>query len=113
MSEESGPAYIEEIHYEFGYPRATKTSGASQSISDQRKKELKQLFLAEGAQLVYPGDNLDQTPIDTVLALAPSQYICLDKAFHGNDQLKANAVKTFAAFNDGKVGIDRIDFKTV
>ena len=48
-----------------------------------------------------------------MLEKAPSQFICLDKAFHGNDQLKANAVKTFANFNVGKENLDRIDFKTV
>jgi adenine-specific DNA-methyltransferase len=48
-----------------------------------------------------------------VLAKSPQQFICLDKAFDGNDQLKANAVKTFATFNQGKEKIDQIDFKTV
>lgn len=69
--------------------------------------------VAEGNLLVHLGDSLDQALLDAVLARAPTHFICLDKAFHGNDQLKANAVKTFAAFNDGKVGIERIDFKTV
>lgn len=31
----------------------------------------------------------------------------------GNDQLKANAAKTFATFNRDKEGLDRIEFKTV
>jgi len=48
-----------------------------------------------------------------VLEVAPSQFICLDKGFHGNDQLKANAVKTFEAYNQGREKIDQIDFKTV
>lgn len=69
--------------------------------------------VADGSLLVYLDTQIDQPLIDAVLARAPSQFICLDKAFHGNDQLKTNAVKTFANFNDGKTGIERIDFKTV
>ena len=73
-----------------------------------------QLFaVGEGHLLVHLDNQIDQGVIDAVLQQAPSQFICLDKAFHGNDQLKTNAVRTFANFNDGKVGIDRIDFKTV
>jgi len=69
--------------------------------------------VAEGTLLVHLEDDTDQTLIDAVLAKAPGQFICLDKAFHGNDQLKTNAVKTFEAFNQGKEKIDQIDFKTV
>tara|TARA_R110002020_G_scaffold2447_3_gene11454 strand:- start:23925 stop:25886 length:1962 start_codon:yes stop_codon:yes gene_type:complete len=73
-----------------------------------------QLFaVGEGHLLVHLDNQIDQGVIDAVLQQAPSQFICLDKAFHGNDQLKTNAVRTFSNFNDGKVGIDRIDFKTV
>lgn len=69
--------------------------------------------VAEGTLLVHLEDDTDQALMDAVLAKAPSQFICLDKAFHGNDQLKTNAVKTFEAFNQGKEKIDQIDFKTV
>ena len=69
--------------------------------------------VAEGALLVHLSDHIDQALIDAVLALAPGQFICLDKAFQGNDQLKANAVKTFATFNQDKEGLARIEFKTV
>ncbi|MFT6476058.1 MAG: adenine-specific DNA-methyltransferase [Zhongshania aliphaticivorans] len=62
---------------------------------------------------IYLGKNVDQALIDAVLQAKPEQFICLDKAFHGNDQLKANAVKNFAHFNQGKLGFDRIEFKTV
>jgi adenine-specific DNA-methyltransferase len=62
---------------------------------------------------IYLGKNVDQALIDAVLQAKPEQFICLDKAFHGNDQLKANAVKNFAHFNQGKQGFDRIEFKTV
>jgi adenine-specific DNA-methyltransferase len=69
--------------------------------------------VAEGSLLVYLELAIDQALIDAVLAKAPSQFICLDSAFQGNDQLKTNAVKTFATFNSDKQGIDRIEFTTV
>jgi adenine-specific DNA-methyltransferase len=39
--------------------------------------------------------------------------LCLDSAFHGNDQLKANAVQTFNAHNMQKEKHNQILFKTV
>jgi len=69
--------------------------------------------VADDTLLIHLDDVIDQALIDAVLATVPSQFICLDKAFHRNDQLKTNAVKTFAAFNQGKEKIDQIDFKTV
>lgn len=73
-----------------------------------------QLFsVSDGYMFVYLEKTIDQALIDAVLEKAPNQFICLDSAFRGNDQLKTNAVKTFAAFNNGKQGLDRIEFKTV
>jgi len=69
--------------------------------------------VAEGILMVHLENNIDQSLIDAVLDHAPEEFICLDKAFHGNDQLKTNAMKTFEAFNQGKEKIDQIDFKTV
>jgi adenine-specific DNA-methyltransferase len=69
--------------------------------------------IGEGSLLIHLEKSIDQTLIDAVLAEAPGQFMCLDSAFQGNDQLKTNAVKTFAAFNSGKQGLDRIEFKTV
>lgn len=69
--------------------------------------------VADDTLLIHLEDTIEQALIDAVLAAAPSQFICLDKAFHHNDQLKTNAVKTFAAFNQNKEKIDQIDFKTV
>jgi adenine-specific DNA-methyltransferase len=43
----------------------------------------------------------------------PMQFICLDSAFGGNDQLKANAVQTFNARNIGKEKHNQIIFRTV
>lgn len=69
--------------------------------------------VAEDSLLIHLDNEIDQDLIDAVIEKAPGQFICLDKAFHGNDQLKANAVKTIQAFNQGKDEVDRIDFKTV
>ena len=71
------------------------------------------LFSVDEELLVHLEGDIDKALIDAVLVKAPQKFICLDKAFHGNDQLKANAVKTFEAFNQGKEKIDHIDFKTV
>ncbi len=69
--------------------------------------------VGEDSLYVYLGDDISQSLIDAVLQACPDEFICLDKAFLGNDQLKANAVKTFATFNQDKEGLDRIEFKTV
>lgn len=69
--------------------------------------------VGEDSLYVYLGDEVNQSLIDAVLQACPDEFICLDKAFHGNDQLKANAVKTFTTFNQDKEGLDRIEFKTV
>lgn len=69
--------------------------------------------IAEGSLLIHLEKTIDQSLIDAVFAEAPGQFMCLDSAFQGNDQLKTNAVKTFAAFNSDKQGLDRIEFKTV
>ncbi|MGB1092255.1 MAG: DNA methyltransferase, partial [Oceanobacter sp.] len=68
----------------------------------------------DGLVLIFLQGQMHQALIDAVLDAAPSQFICLDKAFEGNDQLKANAVKTFAHYNAGFEGdSERIDFRTL
>ena len=37
----------------------------------------------------------------------------VDRSFQGNDQLKANAVQTFAALNQNRDKIEQIIFRTV
>ncbi|MCR9981930.1 site-specific DNA-methyltransferase [Vibrio alginolyticus] len=69
--------------------------------------------VAEGALLIHLDETIDQPLIDAVLEQTPSQFICLDSAFHGNDQLKANTVQTFTAYNQKRDRIDQIEFKTV
>lgn len=51
--------------------------------------------VAEGALMICLEEELTAGFIDAVADLEPMQFICLDKGFNGNDQLKANAVQTF------------------
>ncbi len=74
----------------------------------------KQVFsVGEGALLLCLEDEVTKELINAVAELEPMQFICLDSAFHGNDQLKANAVQTFAARNMQKEKHNQIVFKTV
>ncbi len=62
----------------------------------------KQVFsIAEGALLICLEEELTSELIDTVADREPMQFICLDKGFKGNDQLKANAVQTFKSRSQG------------
>jgi len=69
--------------------------------------------VADGALLLCLEDDVTKELIDSVAEAEPMQFICLDSAFHGNDQLKANAVQTFAARNMQKEKHNQIVFKTV
>jgi adenine-specific DNA-methyltransferase len=51
--------------------------------------------IADGALLVCLDEEITAELIDAVADKEPMQFICLDKGFKGNDQLKANAVQTF------------------
>jgi adenine-specific DNA-methyltransferase len=69
--------------------------------------------IAEGALMICLENEITRDFIDTVAAAAPTQFICLDRGFKGNDQLKANAVQTFAARKQGKDSSEQIVFRTV
>lgn len=69
--------------------------------------------IAEGTLLICLEDEISRELIDAVAEAEPIQFICLDLGFQGNDQLKANAVQTFAARNQGKDGSEQIVFRTV
>ena len=71
--------------------------------------------IADGGRLVYIclADTVTKELINAVAEAEPMQFICLDKAFGGNDQLKANAVQTFAARNMGRDKVNQIVFRTV
>lgn len=51
--------------------------------------------------------------IDEVINLSPPHFVCLDSAFFGNDQLKANVVQAFAAANQDKDKKNQIVFRTI
>ena len=48
--------------------------------------------IEEGQLLIYLEEPIQEATLDAMIALAPSQVICLDAAFEGNDQLKNNIV---------------------
>jgi adenine-specific DNA-methyltransferase len=73
----------------------------------------KEIFsVSGGALLLCLEESVNKELIDAVIELNPQQFICLDSAFHGNDQLKANAVQTFNAHNMQKEKHNQILFKT-
>ena len=76
-------------------------------------REARMFSVADGALLICLEDEITQELLDEVVKLEPIQFICLDKAFQGNDQLKANAVQTFSAHNHGRKEADQIIFRTV
>lgn len=53
--------------------------------------------VANRALLICLEDQLTAELTDAVIALKPMQFICLDKGFRGNDQLKANTAQAFRA----------------
>jgi len=71
------------------------------------------LSIADGALLICLEDEITRELIDAVAEAEPMQFICLDQGFKGNDQLKTNAVQTFAARNQGRDKAGQIVFRTV
>ncbi|MEW5803209.1 MAG: site-specific DNA-methyltransferase [bacterium] len=70
--------------------------------------------VSDGALLICLEDEITHELIDAVVEAKPHRFICLDRGFHGNDQLKANAVQTFAALNQGQdEEAEQIVFRTV
>jgi len=69
--------------------------------------------IAGGGLLICLEDNITRELIDAVAEAEPIQFICLDRAFNGNDQLKANAVQAFEARNQGRDKAQQIVFRTV
>lgn len=53
--------------------------------------------VANQALFICLEEQLTAELIDAVIALEPMQFICLDKGFQGNDQLKANTAQAFKA----------------
>ena len=92
----------EDILYELllkaGFPLTTKVEEIS--ISDKSAYSI-----AEGALIICLDDDLTKEAIQAISALKPVQCICLDAAFHENDQLKTNAVQTMESA--------KVQFRTV
>ena len=81
-----------------------------------KKRELagKTVFsISEGALLICLEDEITRELIDVIAEAEPHQFICLDRGFQGNDQLKANTVQTFSARNQGREKAEQIVFRTV
>lgn len=69
--------------------------------------------IADNSLLICLEDDITKELIDELAKAEPKQVICLDQSFKGNDQLKANAMHTFAAQNAGKGKGEQIIFRTV
>jgi len=69
--------------------------------------------LSDGSLLICLEDEITSDLINAVAESKPRQFICLDRGFQGNDQLKANAVQTFAALNQNREKAEQIIFRTV
>jgi len=69
--------------------------------------------IANDALLICLAPTITKEIIGRVVELRPEQFICLDSAFHGNDQLKANAVQTFASCTPANGKIEHTLFRTV
>lgn len=84
-------ATAEDIFYELllkaGFPLTTEV--AQISISGKSAYSI-----AEGALIICLDTDLTKEAIRAIADLKPVQCICLDAAFHENDQLKTNAVQT-------------------
>ncbi len=83
-------------------------AGALDSLAKRLKRELKAAKVEAGII------EIEQDYEDYANDAEPMQFICLDKAFGGNDRLKANAVQTFNnARNMGKETHNQIVFRMV
>ena len=72
----------------------------------------KRLFsVAGGKLLIYLADAITKELLDSVVAMGPELFICLDSAFKNDDQLKANAVLAFSAMSSEKHV--KTNFKTI
>ena len=81
---------LTELLLKSGFPLSTKV--------EQIELAGKKVFsVEEGAMLVCLEAELTNEVIKAMAEKKPSRVICLDAGFHGNDQLKTNAVQTMKA----------------
>ena len=81
---------VHEILLKAGFPLSTKVETIGLAGSDV-------FSIQDGALLICLEKNITSELIDTLADANPSQVVCLDEGFNGNDQLKANTVQTFKA----------------
>ncbi len=95
---------IHEILLKAGFPLSTKVEMITLAGSE--------VFSIEcGALLICLEENITYDLIDALANANPSQIICLDEGFKGNDLLKINAVQTFKV--RAQAGESLIVFKTI
>ena len=85
----------------------------SQKIETKTLSEKRVYSIEDDSVLICLENEITQGVLDEIVELDPIQFICLDSAFSGNDQLKANAVQTFSAHNAGRDKADQVMFRTV
>lgn len=93
-----------ELLLKAGFPLTTKVK-----IIEMASKQV--FSIEDGALLICLEKEVSPELIDALADAEPLQVICLDAAFKGNDQLKANAVQTFKARAQAEES--EIVFKTV
>lgn len=102
--ESSAEDVLYELLLKAGFPLTTKVETVEMAG--------KQVFsIEDGALLICLEKEVTPELIDALADAEPLQVICLDAAFKGNDQLKANAVQTFKARAQAEES--EIVFKTV
>ena len=98
----------EDVLYELllkvGFPITTKIS-----IREMAGKTV--FSIEDNSLLICLEKEITPELIDAIAEANPLQVICLDEAFKGNDQLKANAVQTFRARAEAEES--EIVFRTV
>ncbi len=103
-AESSSEDVLYELLLKAGFPLTTKV----QAITLAGKEVFS---IDSGALLICLEKEITPELIDALAEANPLQVICLDEAFKGNDQLKANAVQTFRARAEAEES--EIVFKTV
>lgn len=102
--ESSAEDVLYELLLKAGFPLITKVK-----VIDIVGKKV--FSIEDGALLICLEKEVTPELIDALADAEPLQVICLDAAFKGNDQLKANAVQTFKARAQAEES--EIVFKTV
>lgn len=66
-----------------------------------------------GRVLICLAETVTQELVDAVAIAEPEQFLCLDRAFHGNDQLRANASQAFETRQNTRSNARPIVFRTI